>query len=141
MASNNRFERALDELRKQADISTVTVNRLERMAREYATPEVFLQATKGELMAMWSKLTPNSPKGLGPNFFEGFGRLIGLYRSEPAEVMMKTDPLSRIVSQDYIMKLADTLDHFRVPSMPLGRLMDIVDTMEIAKTMAAGKAS
>lgn len=140
MPSNNRFERALDELRKDADISSITVNRLERMARNYATPEIFLQSSKGELMGMWNKMAPESSKGLGANFFEGFARLVGLYKAEPAEVSKRTDPLSRIVTQDYIMKLADTLDHFKVPSMPLGRLMDIVDTMEIAKTVA-GKAS
>jgi len=52
--------------------STSVVNRVVRLANEFASLESFLGATKGCLMGVYSKLNPEAKKDLGPQFFRCF---------------------------------------------------------------------
>lgn len=126
----NKLAMILEELRKTGVSSTI-VNRVETLAKQFAGPEQFFSATKGELQKVWNQLTPDSPKGLGDGFFDAFDRAAGLWRTPEADAaVLQSAPLSRPVSAEQLQKLKDFMEMYSIKERPLGKLLDILDIIE-----------
>lgn len=126
----NKLALILEELRKTG-VSATMVNKLETLAKQFAGPEQFFSATRGELSKVWNQLTPDSPKGLGDGFFEAFDRAAGLWRTPEADAaVLQSAPLSRMITTGHLQKLKDFMEMFSLQELPLGKLLDILDTVE-----------
>ena len=126
----NKLALVLEELRKLG-VTTTTVNRIETLAKQFAGPEQFFSATRGELSKVWNQLTPGSPKGLGDGFFDAFDKAAGLWRTPEADAaVLQSAPLSRAVTTDHLQKLKDFMEMFGLKELPLGKLLDVLDTVE-----------
>lgn len=126
----NKLALVLEELRKTGASSTI-VNRIEALAKQFAGPDQLFSATRGELSKVWAQLTPNSPKGLGKGFWEAFDRAAGLWRTPEAEAaVLQNAPLSRMVTAGQLQKLKDFMEMFSLQELPLGKLLDVLDTVE-----------
>lgn len=126
----NKLAMILEELRKLG-VTTTMVNKLETLAKQFAGPEQFFSATRGELSKVWNQLTPDSPKGLGDGFFEAFDRAAGLWRTPEADAaVLQAAPLSRSISVEQLQKLKDFMEMYSIKERPLGKLLDILDIIE-----------
>lgn len=126
----NKLAMILEELRKLG-VTTTMVNKLETLAKQFAGPEQFFSATRGELSKVWNQLTPDSPKGLGDGFFEAFDRAAGLWRTPEADAaVLQAAPLSRSISVEQLQKLKDFMEMYAIKERPLGKLLDILDIIE-----------
>lgn len=132
---NRKFDVVLEELKKLPEMTSTTVNRLEKVASEFVSDDDFFRATKGELMRAWSKIAPESPRGLGQTFFGAFSKAKALWTSDAAaETAAKSaDPLGRPVTQDLLLWMASFLESNKVEQMPIGRLLDIWDQIQEAR--------
>lgn len=126
---------ALEELGKAPGMTSTTLNRLGRVASEFVSEDDFFRATKGELMRTWTKIAPESPRGLGQTFFDAYEKAKALWRS--AEVgkaaERPADPLGRQVTQELLLWMASFMESNSVEQMPIGRLLDIWDQVQEAR--------
>lgn len=132
---SRKFETVLEELGKDPEMTSTTVNRLKRIASEFVSEDDFFKATRGELMRTWTKIAPQSPRGLGETFFGAFAKAKALWTSdEAAEAAARpADPLGRPATQELLLWMASFLDTNKVEQMPFGRLLDIWDQIQEAK--------
>lgn len=125
------MERVLQTVERKC--SAVMANRIDKIAAEFATVDAFLNASKGELMSKWTKLNPETNRGLGDGFFEAFDVFLHEWRDRP-ETPERPDSLGeRAVTQELLLWMADFLDRNKVPQMKLGRLLSVYDAMVEAK--------
>ena len=71
---SKKLDTVLEELGKDPETTSTTVNRLKRIASEFVSEDDFFKATRGELMRTWTKIAPQSPRGLGETFFGAFAK-------------------------------------------------------------------
>ena len=86
-------------------------------------------------MRTWTKIAPQSPRGLGQTFFDAFAKAKALWTSDEVgtAAARPADPLSRPATQDLLLWMADFLENNKVEQMPFGRLLDIWDQIQEAK--------
>ena len=132
---NRKFGVVLEELKKLPKMTSTTINRLGRVASEFVSDDDFFRATKGELMRTWSKIAPESPRGLGQTFFDAFSKAKALWTSDEVgtEAARPADPLGRQVTQELLLWMASFMESNSVEQMPIGHLLDIWDQVQEAK--------
>ena len=132
---SKKFDTVLEELGKIPEMTSTTVNRLKRVASEFVSEDGFFMATKGELMRTWTKIAPESTKGLGQTFFDAFAKAKALWSSDEVEetAARPADPLGRQATQELLLWMASFLETNKVEQMSFGRLLDIWDQVQEAK--------
>jgi hypothetical protein len=80
----------LEKRLRESGVSGVYTKRIIRLMNEFATPEAFFSASKGELMKAFNR-THSSKRGIGNNFWKAFDMASRIYRcrkddSENAEI-------------------------------------------------------
>lgn len=132
---SRKLDVVLEELGKVPGMSVTTVNRLKKLASEFVSEDDFFKATKGELMRTWTKLAPESPRGLGQTFFDAFAKAKALWTSDEAgtAAARPADPLGRPATQELLLWMASFLESNNVEQMSFGRLLDIWDQIQEAK--------
>ena len=132
---SRKFETVLEELGKIPGMTSTTVNRLGKVASEFASEDDFFRATRGELMRTWTKIAPESPRGLGQTFFDAFSKAKALWTSDAAAetAARPADPLGRPATQELLLWMASFLETNKVEQMSFGKLLDIWDQIQEAK--------
>lgn len=130
-----KFSEMIEALGKDPEMTATTVNRLDRVASEFVSEDDFFNATKGELMRAWTKIAPESPRGLGQTFFNAFSKAKALWTSGEVEeaAARPADPLGRQATQELLLWMASFMESNGVEQMPFGRLLDIWDQIQEAK--------
>lgn len=132
---SKKLDVVLEELGKVPGMTSTTVNRLGKVASEFASEDDFFRATRGELMRTWTKIAPESPRGLGQTFFDAFAKAKSLWTSDEvgAAAARPADPLGRPATQELLLWMASFLESNKVEQMPFGRLLDIWDQIQEAR--------
>ena len=132
---SKKFDTVLEELGKDPGMTSTTMNRLKRVASEFVSEDGFFMATKGELMRTWTKIAPESPRGLGQTFFDAFAKAKALWSSDEVEetAARPADPLGRPATQELLLWMASFLETNKVEQMSFGKLLDIWDQIQEAK--------
>ena len=132
---SKKLDTVLEELEKIPEMTSTTVNRLKRVASEFVSEDDFFKATRGELMRTWTKIMPESPRGLGQTFFDAFAKARALWTSDEVEeaAARPADPLGRPATQELLLWMASFLETNKVEQMSFGKLLDIWDQIQEAK--------
>lgn len=113
-----KIEDVFDQLKKSE--TTKAVNRLRRLVAEFATPEAFFLASRGDITRQWNKLTPNSPRGLGAGFWNVYDKALYLFRTAPAPAPSEAhDPLEETLSATEILLVAELMERFKKQSVTI----------------------
>lgn len=126
-----RLDRALDALRKRG-VSTVLVNRLAELSRQFGNEESFVDATRGTLAKAWRELRPDSPKGLSERTFRAHADLASLWRSEDGRsTELAPEPvLSHRLTLADLKKTVDFMEMFNLAEIEISRIFDLLEVVK-----------
>lgn len=105
-------------------VSGVLVKRIERMSEQFANPDEFFRASKGDIMRAHQKSNPKAEYGLGNSFWRVFGKASAYFSSDcdsevrsseghktedemPGEQMLRLIPLKDLQTVVSFMELCN----------------------------------
>lgn len=128
-------ERTLREHLLSEKCSVVAVNRLLRLANEFASLEAFFTAAKGVLEQQWNKLTPGSPRGLGDGFFRCYDAALKWWRAPEGADAAKRQAADPVFSYSEIERVGCFMNQFGKRTISLTEMLSFLTmTADAAKT-------
>lgn len=128
-----KIEDVCNKLRAEG-ISAINVNRIEKLAKEFATVEAFFSTTRGAIMGVWNKMHPGSGKSLGNEFFAAYDKALAVWKrgdepkaeraAKPAEDMSW---LSHELTTEEMKKILDFMELFGVKAMSFSKIATLLD--------------
>lgn len=123
-----KFNKVMKALRQTLWVSTMSANRVERLANEFATPDAFFAASREVLMKAWNRITPDGKKGLSAGFFKAFNRALELWKDTDSEPEEKEAPQKKNEARDWdsvelsledVSTLKDEMELHGISKIPL----------------------
>lgn len=111
-------------------VSGVLVRRIERMSEQFATPEMFFSASKGDIMRAHQKSNPKAEYGLGNSFWRVFGKASAYFSSDEADEVSKSETCDKEAQETN--GIADGM----LRLIPLEDLKTVVSFMELCDVEA-----
>lgn len=114
-----KMDEVLKRLGADPDVSAKVANVVMRLSREFATPDAFFLASKGELMKAYARITPESKHGLGEKFFSAMAKAVRLWNapeeSKPsAPDAPPRDPrLDEVLAVEEVLLIAELMERFK----------------------------
>lgn len=114
-----QMDEVLKRLNADSETSARIVGCIDRLCREFATPDAFFLASKGELMKAYAKITPGAKHGLGERFFSAMAKAIRLWNapeedeSSVPDAVPRDPRLDEILAVDEVLLIAELMERFK----------------------------
>lgn len=114
-----KFNEVIEHLRADKDVSSIATNRIVRMSQEFATPDAFFLASKGDLMKAYDRLVPEAKRGLGDSFFDAMAKAVRLWNApeedKPAalDATCRDPRLDEILTVNEVLLVAELMEKFK----------------------------
>ena len=113
----------LTEKMKAAGMATLLVNRIASLMDEFATPDAFFAASRGDLQRRWHE--KGNQRDLGDGFFEGFDQALAIWRA-PDEDKYVPPSLRKFTKED-LKTIVDAMDLLSIPVMDAAQMGQLLD--------------
>lgn len=114
-----KMDDILKRLNADNETSARIVGCIDRMSQEFATPDAFFLATKGELMKAYARITPGSKRGLGRRFFDAMAKAVRLWNAPEEDKPTAPDAtyrdprLDEILTVNEVLLVAELMEKFK----------------------------
>jgi len=114
-----KMDDVLKRLNADNETSARIVGCIDRLSREFATPDAFFLASKGELMKAYLRITPESKRGLGEKFFSAMAKAVRLWntpeedRPVAPDVTYRDPRLDEILTVNEVLLIAELMEKFK----------------------------